>query len=710
MLNELLGSIRELLEHGSINEAKAAIKDTINLDNDVVLPFLYNIFSDKPYVLCHTAMEVLINKGEPAFKYICNLYNASNNNQKYWIIRTLINGRKEEYRFLSNIIDKEDQEICAFLATQLSHSFNKDLAIPLLIKLLKKPGWLVKKNASETLIDFGRVCIPYIKDLFKLKDRNLKYWVVKILATLLKDEMLPFFEKMLNESPERMGYYALIGFDTIDNEKAYKMLIGVLEHPYWMLQVESAEILKRKGEKVIPFLKNAYKKSSVRQKYWLLRLIAEILQERAIDFLQRIILKGNIEIRYYAVIALGLIKSGKVVNILIDCLADRAWIIRKQSAKILTRMGDISLPAIQLGVSDLREDVAFWCIKILSDLANWDINLYLDLFKHPDKKRRIFAIQQSVNIRNKNDKIISELVKRLDDSHWIVRKEAADAIIKIGEKALEELFLYLSQNHDSKHANYWGGYIFKNIKDDIARKFIVNKINVSESNDSLRIAIRLICSVPKINVLLELVNIFLRSDKLFRNRLKELIISEGSSVLIKPFLKSLKNIKRDVAMEIVEILASFSDIDKFKFIKDELLKSSEDQAYWLYKILLDSNHPAKYQYFIDCLSRELRDRVKIEVFKMLSNYKEIGLSKAIMEYYLSVSEEDKKLFLKWYKGIPPEGIIDNWIIKFAELSKKQSFWLAKFLQKYLIQYSDIYQRFVRHSNKKVREWCIFILE
>jgi len=702
IINEILGSVRELIEYGSLDEAKTGLREVAKLEPDISMPFLYSIFSDKPYQLCDEAANILISMGNSSISYIKNLYESANENQKFWTIRILIHGGADSYEFLSQLVNRENEELCAFLASQLNQVINNKYALPLLIKLLKNKSWLVKKNAAASLVKIGPKAVPHLKKLFSTKNRDLRYWVIKILGKTLKNDFFPFLEKMIKDNPDNLGYYALIGLDELNSKKSIDLLVSTLGHKNWLLRAESAEILKRKGKAIVSTLKAHFKKNNVVQQYWIILLIAEILGEQSLVFLEDILKHHKIELRHYAVSALGCIDSPRSINLLIDALADRAWIVRKHAAKTLKQFGSSALPAIQLGVSDLRDDVAYWCVRIISELSNWDISMFFSLLEHPDKKRRAFAIQQAACLNN--HQVIDKIASMLNDSSWSIRKEAADTLIKFKEKGIDAVFKKLLENNGSKHISYWSLYIIKNSNIEIAEKYLAKYLKPNNTDKELKLAIRLLSSIPNENTWQLIINTYISPDQFFRKRLREIIIEEKLFCLVKPFLKALKRAKPDIALEICDILASSPELEKFKLIREEFLKSSEDQATWLIRILVNSNHPAKYQFLSDILSREHRKSVKKEAYLYFGSQKDKALFSVIFDIFMKSSEEERQEILDSYRGIPDEEMVKKMFTSLRESHKQDAFWIAKMLNKYYRTHEKLFHQILRTPDPELKVW------
>ncbi|MDD2714660.1 MAG: HEAT repeat domain-containing protein [Candidatus Wallbacteria bacterium] len=708
MISQLIQSVKELIRHGSLEEARNGIREAAKLSHDAALPFLYSLFSDQQFSLCQIACDELVGLGKPALTYLKNLYTTADENQKYWSIRTLIRGGKPEVDFLAEIALKEKEEICAFLATQLSAVSDPELAIPVLIALFKKDNWLIKKNCAQSMIAIGKPAVPHLKKLFSGRGRDLKYWVIKVLADIMGKDLYPFLEKMLSENPDTHGYYAMVGLDEINTPDSQQLLVDILNHKKWLLRAEAAEILRKKGKDIVPLLKKAFRKKHPEQQYWIIILLSEIMENRALPFLKEIVQNQGSELRHYAVTALGQVKTSESVTLLIDCLDDRAWIVRKEAAKALQMMGSIALPAVQLGVLDLRENVCFWCIHILSELANWDLNLYLPLLSHPDKKRRIFAVQQALNIRNKD--IIRHTVPLLADKHWAVRREAADVLVKMGRTGLETFVKYILEREQNPHLEYWAAYIVGKLPIDTIKQFLSEYLTASSQDREITLALHLLCSIASEEAWELTIQKYISGDKYFRRRFRELIKTQDLNCLIRPFLKALRRTPPEISLEISEILSSISTLEKFKIVREEFFRSTEDQAIWMIKILANSPHPAKYQFLMDILIRDKREKVKAESVGYLGAIKEGSINQVVYKVYMSGTDEEKMLILNTYNGRPDEIMIRELISTLTKLPKQQAFWVAKFLQKYLGVYQKLYQEIMKESDLKTKEWVAFILK
>ncbi|MDD5092014.1 MAG: hypothetical protein PHQ23_14000, partial [Candidatus Wallbacteria bacterium] len=286
----------------------------------------------------------------------------------------------------------------------------------------------------------------------------------------------------------------------------------------------------------------------------------------------------------------------------------------------------------------------------------------------------------------------------------------ADALIRHGQNGLSGLIKYSLQQEREEHLDHWSAYIVRKLPFEITTSFLADFLAPASSDKEILLALHLLCSIPSEDAWSIPVQRYISGDKFFRKRLRELIIRSTHLCLLRPFLKALNRVPVEIASEICEIASCSPDLDRFKILREVFLVSTDEQAGWIIKIMLSSNHPAKYQFLIDMLTREKRLSVRKEAIGILGPIREDAIGQVVFKLYMTTPDEEKIALLDLYRGKPGQGVVIELCENLTKIPKQQGFWVAKFLQKFITDYQPVFQECQRTGDPRLKEWMNFILK
>ncbi len=381
------------------------------------------------------------------------LEETSNQDINYWSVKVLENFGPEAMDALKELSAFPDREIRYFVATALSF-IEHDGTIPILTDMLGDEDWVVRQEAAKGLEQRGDTAIQYLRVVFATGDQDVKYWIIKIMGRVLKEDAVRILEKAIKVDDPEMRYHTVIALGETDNEAAAPLLIAALSDSSWIVRRQAAESIEQLGEKAVKHLMKAFNSGDADLKYWVIRLYGRIMGGQGVRSLKKILESTNEkETQYYVISSLGEIKAIEAAQTLTDCLGDGNWTIRKHAADCLTGMGKFALKALDAASrKEQNNDFYFWCSKVLEGLGKRAIPLLLRILDHEDKTVRLQAAHALAGKEGK--KVDQTLIRRLSDKLWPVRKEISEILIKRGESIVPTLLEEMSSGTDD--IVFWG--------------------------------------------------------------------------------------------------------------------------------------------------------------------------------------------------------------------------------------------------------------
>lgn len=139
--------------------------------------------------------------------------------------------------------------------------------------------------------------------------------------------------------------------------------------------------------------------------------------------------------------------SEKVLQFLVNCLADENWNVRKKAAEHIEKYGDSAVPTLSSALNSYSSDIQHWSLQILGGVGAKGIPAVLRAMKSPNDEMRFFAC--SALGKTPIAQGVTALLKALGDGRWRVRKSASDALVNYGEAIIAPLQQVLKNTEDA---------------------------------------------------------------------------------------------------------------------------------------------------------------------------------------------------------------------------------------------------------------------
>lgn len=202
--------------------------------------------------------------------------------------------------------------------------------------------------------------------------------------------------------------------------------------------------------------------------------LGKIGDKRAVEPLINVLQDSERNVRWYAAESLGMIGDKRAVLPLIKALNDSDVTVSKHAAEALGNLGDSRAvePLINVFEKGRVRESAIAALGKLGD--NRVEKSLLNALRDSSAQVRREALK-NIHLIGR-DEVIEELVRFLKDSEWhYIRRRAVDALVKIGDAAVNPLLQALSNDDASVRAN--AASAFTKLKDERAIEPLVALLN-----------------------------------------------------------------------------------------------------------------------------------------------------------------------------------------------------------------------------------------
>lgn len=335
---------------------------------------------DSSWMIRQQAVAIFQAHGRNSLPYLQNLIDEGSDNQKYWAMRCLGNVLGgDAVEPLTTTLASSNLRM-HHLAVMALGETKSPAAVTLLVKCLSSRIWLVRKEAEEVLISFGRSQIESLRtETMKLlnlafnstKTDDVRFSIIHVVGSITGGDACVFLKKILAHKDENMRYFAVKTLGEMPEGLDVELLIGMLSDSNWVVRKKAAEIITRQGSSNIPRLSLELENKNEDVVFWTISILIEIGEEglKALkDF------AAKTESRSLKLTLLDRISGlplEDTIEILLSKLSDRNWMVRQKAAEIISAWGDSAIPHILRVLPDtiMNQDRLYWLGTILEGLG-----------------------------------------------------------------------------------------------------------------------------------------------------------------------------------------------------------------------------------------------------------------------------------------------------------------------------------------------------
>lgn len=311
------------------------------------------------------------------------------------------------------------------------------------------------------------------KDLAN-RNRSVRALGCKSLAQFKNKASSYLLVQMLSDSDPDVRFHAAESILKIGTP-AINCLITALSHSEWIVRKQSSDLLKKMADSdksIITLLRDNLKSDDSNIKFWSVKTLCELKDDQIMPNIKKIFKSGCAEDKIAIAGAISDINiNDEFKLLLLNGLSDNIWRVRKACADALLKGGKNIINDVILKLSSDNIDTYYWATKILGMLKDDSaVEPLLEILKGDDDEKIEFAIIALGEIAN--PKATNSLIELLKSDSWTIRKNAAEAIMNIGEPVMPEVYKAYKSEDTTDDMRYWCVRIAYNFKCESSSKLI----------------------------------------------------------------------------------------------------------------------------------------------------------------------------------------------------------------------------------------------
>jgi len=413
---------------------------------------LVGLLSDKTWRKRESAAKALIEWGPEVVPVIIQRLNPQNTDEFYWLLHILGHfndpaGRQKVKAFLVH----PESEIRSFAVRSLSICSSTSNA-NLLFPMLNDPNWSVRKLVFERLLSFGKLILDDLRAIIKDSKEEPNHPVVALLIKIGGESAMPEIIELFRNGSFTMRYSIISALGEEEFSDAIDFLISGLSDESWVIRKRAAELLTKMGSKIFDRLSGWFPRGDSLMKHQIVAIIVDLLGERALPLIRRLLSSPDNEYRILAIESLSRLPGDEPARLMIKCLSDHHRIVSDYASDCLAKKNNLNLELLLEHLSTDDENLRFLVIKTIGNIGGLALNPIIRILEEGNKLERLFLLSVLQRI-DATPKLIDALINLLSDNSWPVRNSAANCLKAYGEHAVSAIVRVL--NAPSEDVQYW---------------------------------------------------------------------------------------------------------------------------------------------------------------------------------------------------------------------------------------------------------------
>jgi HEAT repeat protein len=211
---------------------------------------LISALEDKSWIVRRQAAEALEKYGQTAVPYLKQAFKKGGPDLKFWSIKLLskLMGGEAVNEFIP-ILESENEDM-RYYALEALGEIRNDEIVPIVVKRLSDPSWIIRKLAAGILSGYGSKIVDDLVPLLTDQDEDCRYWVIKILGKMGNIGVDCLLDH-LSKSDKKTKQFIIAVLGEMDDERVVKALIKCLDDENWPVRNQACEALARFESKAI---------------------------------------------------------------------------------------------------------------------------------------------------------------------------------------------------------------------------------------------------------------------------------------------------------------------------------------------------------------------------------------------------------------------------------------------------------------------------
>lgn len=445
---------------------------------------LTELFTSETWIYRKRGADALIAAGDVVIPVIEKKLDSDIEDVQYWSIKVLGSlGEKGAEALISRYKSISSLAMQIAAINSLCGTADKKTII-FLIDQLKSHHWSVRKaaydvlNSSESDLLFELIEKAFFSSLQKKSNEDLCFWAIKIMARKFATKGVGTLVKVYEKGNKNLRYYTVIAFGEISDEEAIPHLIRAFSDEVWVIRKQAAEEILKYGRRAIKHLTKAFVKESADIKFWSAWVLSRIMKKsEIIGEFSKVLKMGDEDLKFFAINIIGDTHDEQALKILLPLLKDKSWLIRKQAAENIVKIGKPVLEMIKNDIQSEDEDAAFWSIKIIANLGQSGLEvLKRSLISDSDNQNMKKFILISLSEIDSTPEVDNLIVMAMNDKLWPIRNLAFQMLKNRRNPKIIMNAIVQGGQLESEEFNFWVRKLFSEFM-PVSKKILISLIN-----------------------------------------------------------------------------------------------------------------------------------------------------------------------------------------------------------------------------------------
>lgn len=344
--------------------------------DESLLPFLQDQLGSSRWVIRNEASRALLDLGAVVVPHLRKLIMEGSSDQSYWsfvILGKLLGAKAIEpfYKIVASADYSEEVRIYALAGLK---QVECEEVIPYLIACLSSDLWILRAQASETLIQYREKVTDSLLECLNSKDQNVRFWALKTLAEVVREEDIDKIEGYLHMPDQELRFYTISALQRIGSERAIRCISHCFTDEAWMIRKHAADCLISMGESVIQTLVSILRQEddSEEKVFWILQIFSALKVRTVLPALRQLLSSSMRDFRLYAARALSQIPCEESVEIMIEGLGNELWVVRHECFRELLKMDNAQTVRICLAhLNYTNPSIRYWIHRYFDEIE-WE--------------------------------------------------------------------------------------------------------------------------------------------------------------------------------------------------------------------------------------------------------------------------------------------------------------------------------------------------
>jgi HEAT repeat protein len=588
-LTKLLDHAAKSLSDGDHNKLIYIIKACGLMKAQDAAPGLIEFLGHASWIVRKEAAGALMQIGRSTAPLLKEAFSSGNKDIRYWTVKLL--GQMlgvDAVDSFKKLLKSEKKDLRYYALTALGENDGEGI-IELVVSRLGDESWLVRAQAAEILEKKGGASIAPLKKAFSTSSNSdVKYWTVKVLAKLLRDDAVEYMEEALDTEDSELKYCVIEAFSHMKFDKVAPLLLRLLDDPAWLVRKHVASIFLKFGGQAAAFLLNALaEEHNENIRYWAVQIISRGDGGSFGQLLNLLKDPGRSE-RVFIIQAIRESRNEQALPALFELLLDPLWTIRREAAYAIAEYGpEKAIEHLVENASLGNSDVRFWAQKIMNSFEKKAVDIMAARVKNAESQGELELLEKTYPLLEllESPKCVDIILSTLKGKKQAYKELMCKSLRDIKNERFVHNVLKVFDSEDAGVC-FFIAQILRNISKNL---YHLLYSALDDRNAEKRVWIcKIFSEIRDGSFIAPLMVLLSDDDRNVRYEATRALARFESSDVFENLIKRFIDEDEEGRICIIENVKNLVDKKMVHLLAEALEDSSDTDAYWISKLLVEA--------------------------------------------------------------------------------------------------------------------------